>query len=495
MRRVLAVVTFSVLATSCTSTAEPQAVAPPEKINWGACTDIVRPDGQPPAKEDATQQCGKLSVPLDYAKPDGDKLDIALIRVPATDKANRIGSLLFNFGGPGGSGVDTLAQAAKSFGTLSARYDLVSFDPRGVERSSGVRCGDSAEMDTFTSMNTLPANAETTAASQKANKKFAGLCEQDSGKILPFVGTVSAARDMDRMRASLGDAQLNYLGMSYGTLLGGVYATLFPKNVGRMVLDAPLDPTVTFEQRTLVQTAGFQKAYESFLKACVKEGCEIGGSVEAGNKNVDRLMTELSEKPIKVGDRDLTQGLASTGVAAALYSELTWPFLETAVSQAMKGEGEALMYLADSYTGRTPDGKYTTQMTSFPAITCVDSAERPDAATLDRTEAAALKISPLFGSAGAGQLCSIWPVAGSDEARHVDATGSGPILVVGGKGDPATPYEWAPKLTEQLKTATLVTYTGEGHGAYLSGSQCVKGIVDAYLLQGTVPQKNATCER
>ncbi|WP_327090751.1 alpha/beta hydrolase [Nonomuraea sp. NBC_01738] len=504
MRRVLSAVTLSVLAasgcgTTAKQTATPASASPGAAsaavapIAWGACTDLVRPDGAPPAKPDPGTTCGKLKVPLDYAKPDGETIDLALIKIAATDQAKRIGSLVFNFGGPGGSGVDTLAQAAKSFTTLGARYDLVSFDPRGVERSSGVRCGGSAEMDAFTSLDTLPNDAATRAAGQAANRRFAELCQRDSGKVLPYIGTVNAARDMDRIRDAVGDAKLNYFGMSYGTQLGAVYATQFPKNVGRMVLDAPLDPTVSFEQRTIAQTRGFQQAYESFLKACVQEGCELGANAKAASRAVGKLMVTLTAQPLKVGTRELTQGLAVTSVAAALYSELSWPFLEAALGQAIAGEGDAMLYLADSYNGRNADGTYSTQMTSFPAITCVDSAERPDQATLDRTEAAALKISPLFGSAGAGSLCTVWPVPGSDEAKHVDATGSGPIVVVGGRGDPATPYQWAPKLTEQLKTATLVTYEGEGHGAYLSGSKCVKGLVDLYLLQGTVPKEGATC--
>ncbi|MEV4468068.1 alpha/beta hydrolase [Nonomuraea salmonea] len=503
MRRVIAAALVLAAAGCSTAPAQPASEAldgaspgpaASGSIAWGPCTDIKRPDGEPPARQDASVRCGKLAVPLDYAKPDGEKIDLALIKLPATGKAKKLGSMVFNFGGPGASGVDTLDQAAKALTALRARYDLISFDPRGVERSSGVRCGDGAEMDRFTSLNTLPADAQTHQAAEAANKEFAALCQEHSGKILPYVGTVNAARDMDRIREAVGDPKLNYVGMSYGTQLGGVYATLFPKNVGRMVLDAPLDPTVTFEQRTLAQTRGFQQAYESFLKACVKEGsCAVGKTPEEANANVARLMNQLTTKPLQVGGRALTQGLASTGVAAALYSELTWPFLEQALGEALKGRGEALMYLADSYTGRDQNGNYSTQMTSFPAITCVDTAERPDEATLRRTEAAALKISPLFGSEGSGGLCRVWPAKGSDEARHVDATGSAPILVVGGKGDPATPYQWAPKLTAQLKTATLVTYEGEGHGAYLSGSKCVQGIVDAYLIDGKMPQKGTTC--
>lgn len=460
-------------------------------VAWSPCTGLTGPDGKPAAPDPAVE-CGKIAVPLDYAKQDGEQIDLALIRVKAS--GDRLGSLVFNFGGPGGSGVDLLSMTAKIFGGLGTRYDLVSFDPRGVERSSGVRCGGGAEMDRFVSLDTLPDTEQIRAEGDAANKEFAALCEKDSGKILPYVGTVNTARDMDQLRAALGDAKLNYFGMSYGTQLGAVYATEFPKKVGRTVLDAPLDPTVTFEQRTLAQTRGFQQAYESFLKDCVKNHCEVGEDLATASANVDKLMNQLAAKPIKVDGRDLTQGLASTAVAAALYSQFAWPFLGNALGAALKGQGQGLLYLADTYTGRSPDGSYSTQMTSFPAITCVDSAERPDEATLRRTEEAAVKLSPLFGSEGAGGLCSVWPVKGNDEARHVDATGSGPIVVVGGKGDPATPYEWAPKLTAQLKTATLVTYEGEGHGAYLSGNKCVKQFVDSYLLAGKLPEKGASCK-
>ncbi|MFG2077637.1 alpha/beta hydrolase [Nonomuraea maritima] len=502
MRRVLAAALF--LTVGCSSVpAQPAQPATQKTANpsdqtatiaWGPCTDIKRPDGVPPARKDATVRCGKLAVPLDYSKPDGEQLDLALIKLTATGPGKRLGSLVFNFGGPGGSGVDTLDQAGKALAALRNRYDLISFDPRGVERSSGVRCGGGKEMDTFTALDTLPPDEETHRKTEEANKQFAALCQQDSGKVLPYVGTVNAARDMDLIRAAVGDDKLNYVGMSYGTQLGGVYATLFPKNVGRMVLDAPLDPTVTFEQRTLAQTRGFQQAYESFLRSCVKSGsCEVGRDLDTANANVAKLLNQLTSQPLQVDNRMLTQGLASTGVAAALYSEMTWPFLEQALGAALKGQGEGLMFLSDTYTGRSPDGSYSTQMTSFPAITCVDTAERPDIATLRRTEAAAMKISPLFGSEGSGGLCRVWPVKGSDEARHIDATGSAPIVVIGGKGDPATPYEWAPKLTAQLKTGTLVTYEGEGHGAYLSGSKCVQQLVNSYLIDGKLPQKGATC--
>jgi pimeloyl-ACP methyl ester carboxylesterase len=248
-------------------------------------------------------------------------------------------------------------------------------------------------------------------------------------------------------------------------------------------------------ERSRVQTQGFQHAYESFLKDCVKRAgeCEIGADVTVAGKNVTALMDELNDRPLKVGDRLLTQGLAGVGVAAALYSELTWPLLDQALGEAIKGDGRILLAMADSYNGRLPDGNYTTLMSSFPAISCVDTAERPNPGQLAAIEAETMKISPLFGGAGMGLICSLWPVPGSDAARRVDASGSAPILVIGGTGDPATPYEWAPKLTAELRTGVLVTYKGEGHGAYLSGDSCVKKVTEDYLIGGKVPAKGVTC--
>ncbi|MEU4832840.1 alpha/beta hydrolase [Streptosporangium sp. NPDC023615] len=468
---------------------------PAGAITWGPCTDIKRPGEQTPARPDPAQQCGSLRVPLDYAAPAGEAIDIAVIRIKAQGPGTRIGSLVFNFGGPGASGVDTLAQAAKAFADLNKRYDLVSFDPRGVDRSSGVRCGDKAVMDEYTSMDTLPANAAERAEMQKIIGRFTAACRQSSGKILPHVGTVNAAADMDRLRVALGEQRLHYFGISYGTQLGAVYATRFPRNVGRFVLDAPLDPRVSMAERSRVQTKGFQHAYESFLRDCVKRPgeCEIGADATIAGKNVTALMDELNDKPLKVGDRQLTQGLAGVGVAAALYSELTWPLLDQALSEARKGDGRILLAMADSYNGRLPDGNYTTLMSSFPAISCVDTSERPTPGQIAAIETETLKISPLFGGSGMGLICSMWPVPGSDAARRVDASGSAPIMVIGGTGDPATPYEWAPKLTTELRTGVLVTYKGEGHGAYLSGDACVKKVTEDYLIGGKVPAKGVTC--
>ncbi|GAA3128228.1 alpha/beta hydrolase [Planomonospora alba] len=466
--------------------------AAPETIAWGSCADMRPADGQ---KLPAGTECGTLTVPLDHADPGGRTIELALIRIKATDPGRRLGSLVFNFGGPGGSGVDTLPLAAPAYTALNARYDLVSFDPRGVERSSGVRCGGTAEMDDYNAADATPDTRAERARLRRAIAEFARACQKTSGGILPHVGTVDSARDLERLRAALGEDKLDYFGMSYGTHLGAVYATMFPGKVGRFLLDAPLDPTLSFRQRTLDQMKGFQRSYEAFLDGCVAKGagkCALGADRESADKKVRALWKRLDGKPLKVGARELTQGLAVTGIGAAMYAEQVWPVLEQALDTALKGDGRLLLGLADSYTGRKPDGSYSTLMTSFPAISCVDTAERPSAAEQARTEAAARRIAPMFGGSGLGGLCAAWPVAGSNAAKKVDATGSAPIVVVATTGDPATPYAWGPKLTKQLKTAVLVTSEGEGHGAY-GVNACTTKVADAYLIDGEVPAKGTVC--
>ncbi|WP_336210733.1 alpha/beta hydrolase [Nonomuraea sp. LPB2021202275-12-8] len=450
-------------------------------VTWSACTGLTGADGKPAAPDPAVE-CGKVAVPLDYAKPTGDTIDLALIRIKAT--GDRLGSLVFNFGGPGGSGVDTLPMARQMFAGLGTRYDLVSFDPRGVERSAGIKCG--GELDKL-----LDVSADEDG--DKLAKEFATACEKDSGKVLPHVGTVNAAQDLDRIRAAVGDEKLNYFGMSYGTHLGAVYATKFPANVGRFVLDSAYDPTVTFEERAVIQATGFAKAFDAFAESCVAQSCELGKTPDEVEQTVEKLMDGLKTKPLKVGDRELTYGLGQLSVITPLYAKATWPMLEQGAAAALKGDGSTLLTLADSYTGRKPDGTYSTMMTSLQAINCVDTAERPTAAETAEINEKVKEVFPILASDGSGAVCAHWPAKGTDEAKKIDATGSAPIVVIGGKGDPATPYQWALTLTEQLKTGVLVTYEGEGHGAYLSGSSCVMRAVDTYMLTGKVPGAGSSC--
>ncbi|WP_344479656.1 alpha/beta hydrolase [Nonomuraea monospora] len=487
MKKPIATFLLGALLLSACGTADPAAKTPPAgnstgTVAWSTCTDLVGPDGKQLTPGPGVE-CGKLQVPLDHAQPGGEKIDLALIRVKATGE--RLGSLVFNFGGPGASGVDSMAVAAPAFAKLGTRYDLVSFDPRGVDRSAGVTCGDE-----FAKSLAADADADQDAMS----KELAQACQRESGKVLPHVGTVNAAKDLDLLRAALGDQRLNYFGLSYGTHLGAVYATHFPKNVGRFVLDSAFDPSVTYEERAVIQATGFDQALEAFAEDCVAKSCELGGDPATVVKTVEDFVEGLKTNPIKVGDRELTFWLGQLAVITPLYAKQSWPVLEQATAAARKGNATILLALADSYTGRRPDGTYNTMMTSLAAINCADYAERPTAAQMKRVNERIKDIFPVLSFDGISSgTCEHWPVRGDDAARRIDATGSAPILVVGGKGDPATPFQWATSLTEKLRTGVLLTYEGEGHGAYLTGDGCVMKTVDAYVIEGKVPAAGTTC--
>ncbi|WP_328709558.1 alpha/beta hydrolase [Microbispora hainanensis] len=451
-------------------------------LAWKACEETASASGF---------ECATLQVPLDYAEPEGKKIGIALVRLRATDPSRRIGSLVFNFGGPGGSGVTTLINAAHAFSTLNTRYDLVGFDPRGVERSSGIRCLTGPQMDQY--MSEEP--SDDTATETKLVTGFAQACERNAGWILPYVGTVNAARDMEMLRTALGEPHLNYFGFSYGTHLGAVYATQFPKKVGRMVLDSAVDPSVSMLEMAKTQTLGFQKAYEDYLADCAKTrtSCPLGATPAEANATVLKLLDTLARTPGKVGSRTVTEDIARAGITQALYSKLTWPLLTEALDEGRKGKLDGLLALADQYAGRQPNGTYSTLQFSLPSVLCVDSTDRPSVAQAKELARQLEKKSPIFASTAiSAGSCSVWPVRGNDAARHVDATGSNPILVVGVTNDPATPYQWAPRLAEQLRTAVLLTLNGEGHGAY-GQDQCIDEKVNAYLLEGTVPPNGTRC--
>ncbi|MFI6738730.1 alpha/beta fold hydrolase [Nonomuraea sp. NPDC050451] len=452
-------------------------------VAWSKCTDLIDQEGKPITTGRGVE-CGTIKVPLDHAKPDGEKIDLALIRVKATTR-DRLGSLVFNFGGPGASGVDSMAQMAQLFGTLGMSYDLVSFDPRGVERSAGVKCG--SRLDKF-----LGAGPE--ADAERLAKEYVAACQKDSGKVLPYVGTVNAAKDLDLLRIALGDKKLDYFGISYGTHLGAVYATQFPENVGRFVLDSPIDPKVGSAEFTVTQVEGFHQSFKAFAKDCVAQGCDLGADLATVERKVVTLFDGIRAKPMKVGDRRLTYGLAQLGFITPLYSKEGWPSLEQGLAMAIKGDGRLLLAFADSYTGRKADGTYTTAMTSQQAIDCADTTERLTAAEVARTTERVKKIfSPLAAEDSSLPPCAHWPFRGDDAAEHIDASGSGPIVVIGTKGDPATPYKWSTRFVDQLKTGVLLTYEGEGHSAYSTGNECIKRTVDSYLMDGKLPARSTSC--
>ncbi|MEV4739705.1 alpha/beta hydrolase [Streptomyces sp. NPDC049555] len=465
--------------------------APSPALQWQRCAapTPAQGGGKAPGK---AWECAKLPVPLDHARPDGEKIELALIRSRATDTAHRIGSLVFNFGGPGASGVQTLPSLADTYDTLHRRYDLVSFDPRGVGESAGVRCQSDKELDAAYQVDGTPDDDAELRATLATNKAFTDACAKNSAKVLPQVDTASAARDMDRIRAALGDAKLNYFGISYGTELGGVYAHLFPRNVGRTVLDAVVDPTQDPVQGNIAQTKGFQLALEDYLKDCRgTAGCPTLGQITT-------LLRDLDERPLPTSQgRRLTQDEATGGIAAALYSKDTWKYLTAGLQEAMvKRTGNTLLLLFDAMSGRSPEGRYSNLTAANRAISCADAEQRYTVDDVRRSMAEFKAASPVFGESAAWSLltCTDWPVKGKWRTPDVRAAGAPPILVVGNAGDPATPVAGARSMAEQLGkgVGVVLTVQGEGHGTY-GVSSCATRAVNAHLLDGKIPADGTTC--
>ncbi|MFF2184386.1 alpha/beta hydrolase [Streptomyces sp. NPDC058155] len=477
-----------------------------QKLDWKTCPTPSPAEGggtaPSPLPGGTKWECATMAAPLDYAKPKGDTIPLALIRAKTSDPGKRIGSLVFNFGGPGGSGVTGLPSFGKDYEKLRTRYDLVSFDPRGVGRSEPVECKDDKQLDAYYARDMTPDDSAEEKSYVDGLKWYAGGCERKSGKELPHVGTVNAARDMELMRQVLGDDKLNYFGISYGTELGGVYAHLYPKSVGRTVFDAVVDPSETSEQGSLGQAKGFQLALTNFAKDCVSRGdaCTLPGSTPQEIENfVVELLDRLDKKPINgIGARKLTETQATNGIAQALYSKEYWPLLEQGLDEADGGSGALLLVLSDAMNGRNEKGQYSNIQAANAAVNCVDSKQRYTLAQTKAKLAEFRKVSPVFGDfLGWGLLgCSEWPVPGEWDKPDVSAPGAAPILVIGNTGDPATPYEGARAMVKALGKGVGVelTYEGQGHGAYNSGSSCVQNAVDGYLLDGKVPKDGTVCK-
>ncbi|MGX1881115.1 alpha/beta hydrolase [Streptomyces sp. NPDC055287] len=461
-------------------------------LDWKRCSAPLGAGGgaQPPG---SAWQCATLTAPLDYREPDGETIGIALIRSKATDGDRRIGSLLFNFGGPGGSGVASMPGHAPSFTALHTRYDLVSFDPRGVAASSAVVCRSDQQTEASFRLDFTPDTPAEEKAYLDDSAAFGAGCAERSGKVLPHVATSSAARDMDLIRQVLGDRKLNYFGFSYGTELGGTYAHLFPERAGRMALDAVVDPSADFVRHSRNQAMGFQRALDHYFRS-------TGTTAEAGTARVVRLLDRLDKKPLTAGtDRPLTQSLAVTGILSQLYSEDSRPTLTKALREAENGDGRTLLRLADSYNNRDGSGHYGTDQHAQRAIHCADARGRVSGDEVRATHLADFrKVSPAFGPYLAWDLagwCASWPVEGEHVTPEVGARGADPLLVIGGKGDSATPYEGSVRMVEELGegVGVQITYEGEGHGAYLTGNGCIARAVDRYFLNGKVPANNTTC--
>jgi pimeloyl-ACP methyl ester carboxylesterase len=441
-------------------------------------------------------QCASVSVPLDYAHPLGRRITLALARRPAS--GSRIGVLLTNPGGPGASGVEFLQAANQVFpAAIRDAFDIVSWDPRGVGGDSPLRCLD--DLDQFYGVNLEPQTPAQVAEIARVDQQFVAACKARSGDLLPFMSTASTVRDMDAIRAALGESTISYVGFSYGTFLGARYANEFPAHVRAMVLDGAVDPALLPAATTEQQAQGFDQALDAFFNHCRAQGC---GFAQGGDpqRAYDDLRAQIATEPesAKVNGelRTLGPGEFDLGVASALYEgQHGWDDLAAALTGAARGSPAGLLAQSDAYTGRTTGGHYSTETPALYATSCLDGPSPTTVAGVAALASASARVAPRFGASTdwLGLPCTFWPVPPQGLPQAIRAPGAPPIVVVGTTGDPATPYAWAQALAHELRTGHLLTAVGETHASYGRGDSCVDGTVDRYLLQLTVPPPAVRC--
>jgi pimeloyl-ACP methyl ester carboxylesterase len=476
-----------------------QPAASERPTRWQPCPEVVEQwYGSVP--DDVSYDCASIEVPVDWAAgPAAGTLPLALVRARSGQQQDRIGSLVVNPGGPGVSGVDAaarLALGARAGGLpdeILRRFDVVGFDPRGVGRSSGIECGDDADWDAVFGSDPNPPDPAAFAEAVRVSQRIAASCAANQGDRLGAYSTHQTAQDLDAVRAAVGDARLTYLGYSYGTLLGATYAHLFPDRVRALVLDGAIDPREDPVTGSLGQAAGFERAFDGFVRWCADapRDCPISADPAAA---LDEVTARARQAPVRAADgRAATPGWIFYAVVASLYDEGSWALLARAVAALRDGNPDAVFSLADGYTGRDPDGGYGGLFAANMTINCADAEVDLDAEQIRQLQQQWGQRYPRFGPALAVGLlaCADWPAA-ADPYPVGPAAGAPPILVVGTTGDPATPYEQAPRLAELLGTGVLVTWEGNGHTAY-PHADCVADTVDAYLIDLTVPDDGLRC--
>jgi pimeloyl-ACP methyl ester carboxylesterase len=456
-----------------------------QKLTWQPCRE--------------SDECARITVPLDYAEPDGRTINLSVLKVPAVNKSRRLGSLLVNPGGPGASGVDFAAVGSSYFGReLREVLDIVGFDPRGVGRSTPLDCASDKQLDTLVQSDPDPDTAAEIRYADGLLRSLGRGCLQRSGDLARHMSTLEVAKDLDILRSALGDRKLLYFGASYGTFIGATYADLFPERVGRMVLDGALDPSLSTIKLNLVQAHGFEVALRAYVKACVERGgCFLGSTVDEGTARIRSFLDDVESEPVDTsGSRDLTAGTAMYGIWQTLYDKSYWSILDEGLQRAFSGDGSVLLALADSYVDRGPRGAYlNNSLEALYAVNCLDHDDSIPSSEVQRYLPRFEKASPTFGASFAYTLsgCSSWPVHTGRVPAPIHAPGAAPILVVGTTRDPATPLTWAQALADQLDSGILVKRDGDGHTGYRSGNKCVDRTVEAYLVAGKVPAAEVDC--
>lgn len=460
------------------------------EVDWGSCTNAIA--------RATNLECGRLAVPIDHDRPDGDSLDLMLARQRATGPAEeRIGSLLLNPGGPGGSGIEFLAAATAVFPVeLTQRFDLVSFDPRGVGESSPVRCLSDEEKEEQLEGSLVPADDEEVAEALEEQRTVREACSLNAPDLIRHMSTADVATDLDLIRGALGDDELTYVGFSYGTAIGAVYATMFPKRTRALVLDGSIDPVGDVHDTMLAQARGFETTLENFISKCdAASDCALAPDSRAG---IDKVRERLTRRPVDVetssGPRRMGVDQFDVALATGLYDTDTWGLLADAVANISEGGAETLFVLLDRQTGRNEDGSFDNSSDAQAMVNCADQEDRPDATEAVEIAHDIVSQVPTFGAAiGWGALnCIDWPEA-SNPRPEISADGAGPILVIGTKGDPATPYEWSVAMADALTSATLLTYEGDGHTAFLRGGSCIDDAVTRFLIDLEEPSPGTNC--
>ncbi|MFF5176248.1 alpha/beta hydrolase [Micromonospora sp. NPDC000089] len=510
LRVAAALVVTALALTGCTAEASTKAPPTPDRpaptpapVRWKECGQGF--------------DCATIKVPLEYTDPDGKQIPLAVTRHRATDPERRIGSLFINPGGPGVLATETVASidAAKGTGPYSpdvvARFDVVGMDPRGVGKSGAVRCltdKQRAEQAAENRDPRIPGGKPFDTLVADARTFTKGCVAHQSPEFLASLSTDNVARDLDQVRAALGEKKITFYGASYGTVVGPMYATLFPDRVRQMVIDAPMN-TDLWQNDPLQLLDDVSRANEATLDAwfdtCRKEGvkvCPFGaGDPEAA---FDALITKLEAKPLRVPPiKDLTPGgtldgaLALEAVRAAAGNRVLWPTLTAGLLTAQQGNGAGLHFLASKVTVAPFGGPFATLQEAHNAVRCADW---PKLEKLSEHQAAAKKVAERgerLGSRAAYSAlnCAVWPVDNKDRfTRELTGVGVPPILVVGGRVDPVTPYPWAQAMAKRLKDAVLLTREGVGHTAYRSSGPCIDTAVDAVLIDGKLPADGTVCD-
>jgi pimeloyl-ACP methyl ester carboxylesterase len=500
------IVAAVLLVTACTPPADPTGPESPGPSTAPSATAAAAP-ASPTARPITPArwsdcgggfQCASVVVPRDHSGATGGVVNLALIRKPAPDRATRIGSLVVNPGGPGASGVEFVREGAVSFpDELLDRFDLVGFDPRGVNASSGIRCIDN--LDPRANLDPSPDDdAELTSLVDDA-QAYAQQCAQRNADLLPFLSTDDVVEDLEIIRASVGEEQLTYLGFSYGTLIGSLYADRYPDRVRAMALDGALDPTHDLETVRAEQAVAFEAALGRFLADCAARASCVFDHGPGTAAAFDALMLNIDAEPLPTSRaqdrRRVGPGLAEFAVLAALYSQAYWRALEVGLALAEEGDGSLLLVLSDPFRGRKANGSYSNQVDAYTAFNCLDYPARtnPEAYTELATRLAAT--APHFaGLVSYNDLaCAYWPTPPTRVPAPVRGEGAPPIVVVGTTGDPATPFAWAESLAGQLGSAVLVRNEGEGHTGFAS-SVCVYDLIAAYLVSAEPPAAGTVCD-